>query len=85
MATMSQYMLSSAATFGFFMSIGSVSLSILRDIFERASNSERSQTGKGRNTNDSGNQNRFTIPITSRPNEDVTSKFPNCWSMEEER
>ena len=27
MATMSQYMLSSAATFGFFMSIGSVSLS----------------------------------------------------------
>jgi hypothetical protein len=49
MATMSQYMLSSAATFGFFMSIGSVSLSILRDIFERASNSERSQTGKGRN------------------------------------
>jgi hypothetical protein len=84
MATMSQYMLSSAATFGFFMSIGSVSLSILRDIFERASNSERSQTGKGRNTNDSGNQNRFTIPITSRPNEDVTSKFPNCWSMEEE-
>jgi hypothetical protein len=29
MATMSQYMLSSAATFGFFMSIGSVGLPLM--------------------------------------------------------
>lgn len=31
----------------------------------------------------SGNQNGFTLPITSRPNEDVTIKLANCWSMEE--
>ena len=47
--------------------------------------SERGYGGKKEGEADNlGNQNRFTIPITSRPHEDVTSKFPNCWSMEEE-
>jgi hypothetical protein len=78
MATMSQYMLSSAATFGFFMSIGSVSLLVSVTAFSDE------LLGKKGEADDSGNQNRFTIPTTSRPNEDVTSKLPNCWSMEEE-
>ena len=82
MATMSQYMLSSAATFGFFMSIGSVSLSLIE--LQRMDGGEGRVNGYGRSTDDSGNQNRFTIPITSRPNEDVTSKLPHRRSMEKE-
>jgi hypothetical protein len=85
MATMSQYMLSSAATFGFFMSIGSVSLSPPYKSSREGMAAQGKKKGKGENcTDDLGNQNRLTIRITSRPNEDVTSKFPNCWSVEEE-
>jgi hypothetical protein len=86
MATMSQYMLSSAATFGFFMSIGSVShFFSLNSCLEWRDGANGARNEKRENkTDDSGNQNRLTIPVTSRPNEDVTSKFPNCWSMEEE-
>lgn len=67
MATMSQYMLSSAATFGFFMSIGSVShgsygstLGLLTEV---------------------GDQDGFALPTTGRSDEALAVSIAHCNGM----
>lgn len=69
---MSQYMLSSAATFGFFMSIGSVGLLLIPG--------QASEVG-GEGLTNIGNQDGFTLSTTSGTDEAIAGSVTYCYGM----